>query len=438
MTALEKKLTDRSARVGVVGMGYVGLPLAIAAVRKGFRVTGFDIDPVRVRVLASGRSHIPDVPGSAVAEGVKAGRFSATTSFAACGRCDVVVICVPTPLRKTKEPDLTCVILACRSVAAHLRKGQLIVLESTTYPGTTRELVLPMFAARGLKVGRDFHLAFSPERVDPANKKFGIANTPKVVGGVTKSCSALVARFYGQFIETVVPVRDVDTAEMVKLLENTFRAVNIAMANEMALMCHRLGVDIWEIIRAASTKPFGFMPFYPGPGLGGHCIPVDPSYLAWKMKELNFEPRLIELAANINSQMPEYTVSRIADLLNGMRKPLRGSRVLVLGVAYKPDVNDMRESPSLDVIKLLSERGAAVSYHDPFVPAVEIELGAGRQPLRLRSRPLTRAALRAAHLTAILTAHRCVDYQEVVKHSRLVFDTRNATVGMKRKNIRRI
>jgi len=432
MKGLEEKLSRRTARVGVVGMGYVGLPLAVEMAAQGFHVTGLDVDERKVRSLSRGISHIPDVPARTVKRLVRAKRFTASTRFDACRRCDVLVICVPTPLRKTKEPDLTYVVQACEAVARRMRKGQLIVLESTTYPGTTRELVLPLFEGRGFKVGRGFHLAFSPERVDPANPTYGITNTPKVVGGITPACGRLAALFYGQFVDRVVPVSSVDSAEMVKLLENTFRAVNIGLVNEIAQMCERLGVDIWEIVGAASTKPFGYMPFYPGPGLGGHCIPVDPTYLAWKMKSLNFEPRFIDLASTINSKMPEYTVSRISRLLNGFKLPLRGSRIGVLGAAYKPDVNDMRESPSLDVIQLLLDEGAKVWMHDPYVPEVEV---AGT---RLRSRPLTPAALKGADLMVILTAHKNVDYRRVLRHSRRVFDARNATAGLKRRNLYRL
>ncbi|MDE2292497.1 MAG: nucleotide sugar dehydrogenase [Elusimicrobia bacterium] len=426
------KIASRRARVGVIGLGYVGLPLAMEFALKGFTVTGFDLDRAKVRGLSAGRSHIPDVPAASVADAVRRGRFRATDRFEALARMDAVVICVPTPLRKTKEPDLTFIVSACEALAPRLRKGQLVVLESTTYPGTTSELVRPLFEKRGLKAGRDFHLAFSPERVDPANKTYRIANTPKVVGGLTPACGRAAQALYGAVVERVVPVSSTEAAEMVKLLENTFRAVNIAMVNEMAVMCHRLGVDIWEIVAAASTKPFGFMPFYPGPGLGGHCIPVDPSYLAWKMKSLNFEPRFIELAATINSRMPDYAVERLTELLNERRRALKGSRILVLGAAYKPDVNDVRESPSLDVMKLLMDRGARVSYHDPYIPAVSVG------PRRLRSAPLTEASLRACDAALILTAHRRVDYGLVLAHAPLVFDARNATAGRRRRNLERL
>ena len=428
---LHTKISSRKASVGIVGLGYVGLPLAMEFAAKGFSVTGFDVDAGKAAGLMRGRSHIPDVPSKAVAAAVGAGRLAATTRFDGLRRMDAVIVCVPTPLRKTKEPDLSYIVSACEQIVPRLRRGQLIVLESTTYPGTTRELVLPMFEKKGLKAGRDFHLAFSPERVDPANKKFGIANTPKVVGGVTPSCGRAAAALYGAVVERVVPVSSTESAEMVKLLENTFRAINIAMVNELAVMCHRLGVDVWEIVSAAATKPFGFMPFYPGPGLGGHCIPVDPGYLAWKMKSLNFEPRFIELASSINASMPEYAVERLTGLLNSRRKAVKGSRILVLGVAYKPDVTDVRESPALDVMQLLMGLGAAVSYHDPHVPAVMV----GRR--RLRSVPLASGA-RLCDAAVVLTAHSGVDYGLVVKKAPLVFDTRNALSGFRARNVTRL
>jgi UDP-N-acetyl-D-glucosamine dehydrogenase len=427
------KIRSGKAVVGVVGLGYVGLPLAAAFAREGSRVIGFDVDSRRVKLLSKGKSPVPDVPSSVVAEILSAKRFKATADFSALSGCDAIVICVPTPLRKTKDPDLTFIIAACEEIAGRLKKGQLVVLESTTYPGTTREMVLPVLEGTGLKAGKDFHLAFSPERVDPGNKDYGIENTPKVVGGVTPECGLLASALYGRIVKTVVPVEGTDAAEMVKLLENTFRAVNIGLVNEVARMCHRLGVDVWEIIEAAKTKPFGFMPFYPGPGLGGHCIPVDPNYLAWKMKALNFEPRFIDLASAVNSAMPDYVVERVSGLLNEAGKALSRSRILVLGVAYKPGVDDIRESPALDVMKLLLDRGAKLSYHDDFVPAVEIS---GR---RMRSAPLSPAALKKADLALILTAHQAVDYARVVKQAKMVFDTRNATAGIaERKNLRRL
>jgi UDP-N-acetyl-D-glucosamine dehydrogenase len=429
MPDLEDKISGRTARVGILGMGYVGLPLALEFARKGFRVTGFEVDAGRVKELSRGRSYITDVASRDIAEVVRAKKLSATTRFDDLKKCDAILICVPTPLRKTREPDNSFVYEACVHVAKRLRRDQLVVLESTTYPGTTEEMARPLLEESGMKAGKDFYLAFSPERVDPSNKTYGIKNTPKIVGGCSRKCTDLAADLYGEIVDKVVPVSGSSAAEMVKLLENTFRAVNIGLVNEMALMCDKLGLDIWEIVGAAATKPFGFMPFYPGPGLGGHCIPVDPEFLAWKMKSMNFEPRFIDLAGAVNSQMPEYAVGRVSRILNESKKSVKGSRILVLGAAYKPDVNDVRESPSVDVMTLLLKLGAEVSYHDPFVPYLEVS---GK---RLRSRPLSAKMLASADLTAILTAHKEVDYALVVSKSRLVFDARNATSGTRRKNI---
>jgi len=430
MKTLQKKIEKGTARIGVIGLGYVGLPLAMAFAGKGHPVSGFDVDVRRVRRLCRGDSYIPDVPALELRQALRAGAFSAAVRFEGLSACDAVIICVPTPLRKTKEPDVSCILESAKAVAPRLKRGMLVVLESTSYPGTTRELVLPIFEERGFRVGRDFHLAFSPERVDPANKSYGIRNTPKVVGGITPACTRLAALLYGRVAQKVVPVSNAETAEMAKLLENTFRAVNIGLVNEMALICHRLGLDVWEIIAAAATKPFGFMPFYPGPGLGGHCIPVDPQYLAWKMKTMNFEPRFIDLAGVVNASMPDFTVERIAELLNEDAKALKGSRILALGMAYKPEVTDVRESPSFDVLKLLIEKGAKVRYHDPYVPRVDFE---GRP---MRSTALTPAALRAADVVVVLTAHRKVDYALVARHARRVFDARNALRGVKGKIVR--
>jgi len=420
---LLRRIEDKSARVGVMGLGYVGLPLCMEFARKGFRVSGFEIRKDLIRSLRRGQSHIADVPSTLIRDMTRAGRFRATDRFDEIKKLDAVIICVPTPLRKSKEPDVSYILAASREIARYLRRGQVIVLESTTYPGTTRELVLPLFEEHGLKVGRDFHLAFSPERVDPANRTYRIFNTPKVVGGLSPACTELASRLYSQVVERVVPVASSEAAEMVKLLENTFRAVNIALVNEMSLMCHKLNLDVWEIIGAAATKPFGFMPFYPGPGIGGHCIPLDPQYLAWKMRSMNFEPRFIELAGVINAAMPEHVVRRLSDLLNRRARALRGARVLLLGVAYKPNVSDVRESPALDVISLLQAEGCRVSYHDRWVPSVQV---AGK---RLASRPLNDAALGAADVTVILTAHSGIDYAWVLRGSKLVFDARNALQG---------
>ncbi len=421
--SIERKLRARTARVGVVGLGYVGLPLAVEFAKAGFSVVGLEASASRAAALRRGRSYVEDVPGEDAARLIRAGKLSVAADARALKDCDAVLICVQTPLRKTKEPDLGAVVAACRALAPRLRRGQLVVLESTTYPGTTDEVVRPELEKSGLKAGRDFHLAFSPERVDPGNSKWKIANTPKIVGGIDAVSTRLAAELYAQIVRRVVPVSSAKAAELVKLLENSFRAVNIALVNEMAQICHRLGLDVWEIVGAAATKPFGFMPFWPGPGIGGHCIPKDPQLLSWKMKSLNFEARFIELATAINGSMPAYAVARIAESLNRARKPLKGSRILVLGVAYKPGVSDYRESPSLDVMHLLAEEGAKVEYHDPHVPRAE---AAGRS---WRSRALTDAALRGADLVAILTAHPSVDYARVARLAKRVFDARNAVEG---------
>jgi UDP-N-acetyl-D-glucosamine dehydrogenase len=422
--ALEKKLSGGAARIGVVGLGYVGLPLAVEFARAGFSVTGVEASAARAAALKRGRSYIGDVPSAEVAGLVRAGLLDVRTDGRALDRCDAVVICVQTPLRKSKEPDLGAVVAACREVAKRLRRGQLVVLESTTYPGTTEDIVRPELEKSGLKAGRDFHLAFSPERVDPGNKKWTIANTPKVVGGIDAASTRLAAALYRRIVRRVVPVSSAGAAELVKLLENSFRAVNIALVNEMAQICHKLGLDVWEIVGAAATKPFGFMPFWPGPGIGGHCIPKDPQLLTWKMKSLNFEPRFIELATGINGAMPGYAVARIAQALNRDGKAVKGSRILVLGVAYKPGVSDYRESPALDVMHLLAEEGAKVEYHDAFVPKAE---AAGRV---WRGRALTDGAVKGADLVAVLTAHPGVDYARICRLARRVFDARNATAGL--------
>lgn len=422
---MERKIRERTARVGVVGLGYVGLPLAVEFARAGFGVVGLEVSRERAAALRRGRSYISDVPSREVAGLLQEGLLRVDAEGRELARCDAVIICVQTPLRKSKEPDLSAIVAACGTLAKRLRRGQLVVLESTTYPGTTDEVVRPALESSGLKAGKDFFLAFSPERVDPGNAKWKIANTPKVVGGVDAASTRLACALYASIVRRVVPVSSAKAAEIVKLLENSFRAVNIALVNEMAQICDRLGLDVWEVVRAAATKPFGFMPFWPGPGIGGHCIPKDPQLLAWKMKSLNFEPRFIQLAALINGGMPEYTVSRVARALNEDAKALKGSRILVLGVAYKPEVSDFRESPALDVMHLLSESGAKVGYHDVFVPEAK---AAGRV---WRNRALTDAAVKAADIVVILTAHPAVDYARVCRLARRVFDARNATVGVK-------
>ncbi len=424
----------RSAlHAGIIGFGYVGLPLALEFARAGYHVTGIDIDGGKVEQIRAGKSYIPDVDGGELRELVRQGKLTATTDYSVLKNLDTVNICVPTPLRKTKDPDVSYIVDAVEHVAKYLHRGQLIVLESTTYPGTTEELVLPMLQKKGLKVGRDFCLAFSPERVDPGNEKYQTRNTPKVVGGVTGRCTRIAAAFYGEAIDTVVPVSSPRVAEMVKLLENTFRSVNIGLVNELALMCDKMGIDVWEVIDAAGTKPFGFMPFYPGPGLGGHCIPIDPFYLSWKAKQSGFEPRFIELAGEVNGKMPHHVVTKVMDALNQHEKSLKGSRVLVLGVAYKKDIDDLRESPALDIIKLLQDKGAKVSFSDPFIPRVTLD---GARPLRSVS--LNSKTIGAYDCVVIITDHSAIDYREIAGKARLVVDTRNALKGIRGKNIVRL
>jgi len=417
--ALLAKARDRSAVFGIVGLGYVGLPLAMELARAGYRALGFDVNQTVVDRLTAGDSHIQDVPAQVVARAVKDGRFSATTDLARLAEPDVISICVPTPLSKTKDPDVSFVLSATESVKRTLRRGQLVVLESTTYPGTTRDLMLPALASTGLQVGQDFFLAFSPERVDPGNPKWNTRNTPKIVGGITETCRRLAVALYQPAIDTLVPVSSPEAAELVKILENTFRSVNIGLVNEMAIVCDKLGVDVWEVIDAAATKPFGFMKFTPGPGVGGHCIPLDPHYLAWKMRTLNYRTRFIELAGEINAEMPEYWVAQVVDRLNEQGKAARGSTVLVVGVAYKKDIADVRESPAIDIIRLLQQRGATVVYHDPFVPQLK------EDTVDLRSVSLTPALLAAADCAIIVTDHSTVDYALVARHARRVVDTRH-------------
>ena len=417
--ALITKAGDRSAVFGIVGLGYVGLPLAMELVRAGYRVIGFDVNQRTVDGLNAGKSHIQDVSTAQVADAVKAKKFSATTDLSRMGEPDAISICVPTPLSKTKDPDVSYVLAATDSVKKTLRKGQLVVLESTTYPGTTRELMLPALESTGLKVGVEFFLAFSPERVDPGNPRYHTRNTPKVVGGITEQCRAAAEALYQPAIDTLVPVSSTEAAELVKILENTFRSVNIGLVNEMAIVCDKLGVDVWEVIDAAATKPFGFMKFTPGPGVGGHCIPLDPHYLAWKMRTLNYKTRFIELAGELNAEMPEYWVTKVANGLNDQGKAVRGSKILVVGVAYKKDIDDIRESPALDVIKLLEQRGARVSYHDPHIANLR------EDKLDLKSVPLTADTLQQADCVIIVTDHSHVDYGLVAKSARLVVDTRH-------------
>jgi len=420
LKSLEHKIRDHSAVVGVMGLGYVGLPLAVEFAEEGFKVIGFDTSKEKCRLIGAGGSDIADVSSERVRTQIKIKNLIATADFSRIRQVDCVAICVPTPLSKTKDPDVTYILSAVDQVKKYLHKGMLVVLESTTYPGTTEELIRPLLEGTGLKVGRDFNLAFSPERIDPGNEKYGTKNTPRIVGGTTAKCRRIAKLLYEQVINHAHAVSSTQAAEMVKLLENTFRSVNIALVNEVALMCDRLKIDVWEIIDAASTKPFGFMPFYPGPGLGGHCIPIDPHYLAWKLKTLNYYSRFIELAGDINSRMPEYCIERITRALNKSGKALKGSKVIVLGVAYKRDISDLRESPALDVVTLLDNNGAKVSYSDPYVPVVHFE------SRDMKSVKLTANALKSADIVVILTDHTNFNYQWIVDNSKLVFDARNA------------
>jgi len=412
-------------KCGVIGLGYVGLPLAVEIANAGFEVIGIDVDKDKVDKVNRGRSYIEDVSHSALARVVKRGRLRATTDFDVLAELDAISICVPTPLRKTKDPDISFILDAVSEISKRLRKGQIIILESTTYPGTTDEMLLPELSQSGLTVGKDFYLPFSPERVDPGNKVYRTKDTPKIIGGITPQCTRKAAAYYKKIFDKVVPVSSTKCAEMVKLLENTFRSVNIGLVNEVALMCDRLGLDVWEVIDAAATKPFGFMAFYPGPGLGGHCIPIDPHYLSWKLKTLNYYAKFIELAGDINANMPGYVVNKIISALNRVGKPLKNARIIIVGTAYKKNVGDLRESPALDVIELLHREGAHIEYNDPYVSEIR-EAG-----LELRSRPLTAKLLKTADCVVIITNHGSYDYEFICRHTRLIVDTRNAT-----KNIR--
>jgi len=422
---LKARITDRSAVIGVVGLGYVGLPLAMEFVHAGFRVVGYDVSQRVVDLLMAGQSHIQDVPADAVHAAVASGKFLATTLEDQLHACDAISIAVPTPLSKTRDPDMAYVLSAADAIARQAHPGLCVVLESTTYPGTTRELLQPRLEAKGLTVGQDIFVAFSPERVDPGNPLYHTRNTPKVVGGITTACVEVATALYESCIDTVVPVSSPEAAELVKLLENTFRAVNIGLVNEIAIVCDKLGVNVWEVIDAAATKPFGFMKFTPGPGIGGHCIPLDPHYLAWKMRTLNYKTRFIDLASEINSHMPEYVVQKVADALNDVRKAVRGSRVLVLGVAYKRDIDDVRESPALDVIRLLQEKGAIVEFHDPHIAEFR------ERGQVFTGVPLSEEVLSGADVAVIITDHRTIDYQRVLDTAKLVIDTRNVTAGMR-------
>ncbi|HEU4455197.1 MAG TPA: nucleotide sugar dehydrogenase [Longimicrobium sp.] len=426
---LMSRIAGREAVVGVIGLGYVGLPLAVEVARSGYRVIGFDVSERVVETVNGGESHILDIPSAVVATFVSGGLLEATTDLGRLSECDAISICVPTPLNKTKEPDLSYVVAAGHAVHHALRPGQLVILESTTYPGTTRDVLLAAFEGSGLEVGRDFFLCFSPERVDPGNPVWNTRNTPKVLGGITRACTEAGLALYGQVFETMVPVESAEAAELVKVYENTFRMINIALANELAQACDVLGLDVWGVIEAAATKPFGFMKFTPGPGLGGHCIPLDPHYLSWKMRTLAYKTRMIELASEINSEMPAFVVRKVADCLNDGSKALRGSRVLVLGVAYKRDIDDLRESPALEIIHQLQEKGAEVAYHDPHCPTIHDDGHTPIQGLPLHSVELSDEVLEAADVVVVVTDHSAIDYARVAERARRVVDTRGVMRG---------
>lgn len=435
--ALIQKFQNHTATVAVLGLGYVGLPLAVVFAEAGFRVVGVDLVPEKVERVNRGESYVLDVPSEALKRLVEAGRLSATTDFSICREVDAVSICVPTPLRKTGDPDLSFIVSATEGLAAYVHPGMVVVLESSTYPGTTREMVLPRLTGHsGLNAGQEIFIAFSPERVDPGRTDWTTKNTPKVVGGITEDCSDVASAWYAQALDTVVRVSSAEVAEMAKLLENTFRMINLGLVNELAIMCDRLGVDVWEVIDAAATKPFGFMKFTPGPGIGGHCIPIDPLYLSWKMKSLNYNARFIELASEINTNMPRFAVSKVQDALNDRGKPVKGSRILVLGVAYKPDVDDIRESPALDVIHLLQSKGAQVIYHDPYIPRFDHD---GWHMESIADGSLLDEA-RSADAVVIVTNHRWYDYPAIHEAARLVIDTRNAlgTLGKRSPKVVRL
>jgi UDP-N-acetyl-D-glucosamine dehydrogenase len=414
------KAESRQALIGIVGLGYVGLPLAAEMAEAGFRVLGYDVTQRVVDTINRGVSHVLDVPSERLARFVKQGLITATSDASRLSEPDMVAIAVPTPLSKTRDPDISYIVAATEALARHLRPGQAVVLESTTYPGTTRDLMLPALEKSGLKVGTDFFLAFSPERVDPGNPKYQTRNTPKIIGGITPACTRVATALYAPAIETMVPVSSPEAAELTKLLENTFRAVNIGLVNEMAIVCDKLGVDVWEVIEAANTKPFGFMKFTPGPGVGGHCIPLDPHYLAWKMRALNYRTRFIEVAGEVNSEMPEYWVQKVVHALNEHGKAVRGSRVLVVGIAYKKDIDDIRESPAIDVVRLLQRMGGDVSYHDPYIPEMH------EDGMVLRSVPLDAATVRAADCVMIVTDHSAIDYLMIGREAQALVDTRHA------------
>lgn len=422
--SLMKKIGDNQVIVAVIGLGYVGLPLAVEFASRSIQVIGIDTDTPKVEKINRGENYIPDVNDEMLCSLVKNDLIRATGDYGELVKADAISICVPTPLSKLKDPDISYIVQATEEIVKTLREGQLIILESTTYPGTTEEVILPRLENSGLKVGRDFFLAFSPERVDPGNARYQIRNTPKVVGGMTPECLKLAVSLYSKVIENVVPVSSAQTAEMVKLLENTFRSVNIGLVNEMAIMCDKLGVEVWEVIEAASTKPYGFMPFYPGPGLGGHCIPIDPFYLSWKMKTLDYKARFIELAGEINSRMPDYVVSKVWSALNDQEKSVNGAKILAVGVAYKRDVNDVRESPAIDILRILNKDGAEIRYHDPYVDVFRMD------GVDLRSEPLTPDIVAWADCVVVIADHSCLDVEMVLKNAKVVVDSRNATKGL--------
>lgn len=422
--SLKDKISRREVKVAIIGLGYVGLPLAVDFAKAGLETVGIDVDRIRIASLNEGKSYLLDVPEEELKPLVNKGKLQGTSDYKVLKEVDVISICVPTPLRKTREPDVSYIIAAAREVARYVRKGQLIILESTTYPGTTREIILPMLEEKNLKGGKDFCLAFSPERVDPGNPQYKTGNIPKVVGGITPFCTELARLFYEQIIEEVIPVSSTEAAEMVKLLENTFRAVNIGLVNELALISSRLKIDVWEVIEAAATKPFGFMPFYPGPGLGGHCLPIDPFFLSWKARLNDFPARFIDLAGEVNRFMPRYVVELIAGALNERRKSLKGANVFLLGVTYKRDVDDIRESPALEIMEMLLQKGAVVSYNDPYVP--ELRVGT----TLFKSIPISEKSLGEADCVPIITDHRLYDYKRIVRSAHLIIDTRNATKGI--------
>jgi len=428
MKELMQKIENRKAIIGIIGLGYAGLPLVVRFGQEQFRILGFDIDPEKVDLLNEGESYIQSVPRDQLGDLVRSRIFSATTDFSRLAEADGILICVPTPLTEKMEPELIYIENTAHQVAKHMKRGQLIVLESTTYPGTTEEILLPKFRGRGWREGEDFFLAYSPEREDPGNRDFTTKSIPKVVGGITRNCQKVATFLYGQIIDEIVSVSSTRAAEMTKLLENIYRSVNIALVNELKILADRMGIDIWEVIQAASTKPFGYSPFYPGPGMGGHCIPIDPFYLSWKAREFDFATRFIHLSGEINVSMPYYVVSKAIDALNARKKSIRGARVLILGVAYKRDIDDIRESPALAIMKLLRDKGAKVTYNDPFVPKLH---PMRRYDFTMSSRPLTEALLRKADLVMIVTDHRQYDYRWIVNNASLIVDTRNATRGIR-------